>query len=151
MILMQLCAVAAACAPSRPETCDSSLLPYQYEARTDDDHYYATLIPIESGKDTQTFFWSESSGPIFDVRVLRGGDPTGRIVMFRKTSSGIVSTGLNIVTLEEDNVKDWVSEASGTSYREVTQFKSARTKYTLVSCDGVFSKRFMSEFAQLFN
>src|SRR3546814_16428299 len=87
MIVVQICAFAAACSPVAPPLCNPALLPYQYEARGENDRYFATLIPLESNVDEQTFFLSQSGAALTDEEPLQGGDPAGFIVRFERTKT----------------------------------------------------------------
>ena len=138
MIAIQLCAVAAACSPASTPICNPALLPYQYEARGENDQYFATLIPLGSKAKEQTFFLSQSGTPLIDEGPLQGGDPAGFIVRFERTETGVSASelGLSIPATEQS--------------KEVTHFQARGRDFSLVSCDGIFSDKFKSEFPHLF-
>lgn len=149
--VMQLCTLAAACGPTNADVCNQSLLPYQYEVRSENDHYFATLIPIESKDHTQTFFLSESSRPLTSQDTIRGGDPTGRIVTFEQTDKGLRASQLGLWHPKNALDKDSGPTTSSEDPEEVKRFENVGARFSLVSCDGIFSKRFKSDFPQLFD
>lgn len=151
MKAIHLCALVAACGPNTPNVCDRSLLPYQYEVRSENDHYFATLIPIESKNDIQTFFLSESSRPLTDRKSIQGGDPAGRIVTFEQTQEGVSASQLGLSLIVKEPVSKSASGASNESLEEVVRFETANVQFSLVSCDAIFSQRFKSDFPQLFD
>lgn len=149
--VIQLCALAAACGPTASVVCDRSLLPYQYEVRSENDHYFATLIPIESMDNTQTFFLSESSRPLTDRKTIQGGDPAGKIVTFEQTERGVRVSQLGLFLAANGLDKGSASATSSESPEEINRFETMGARFSLVSCDGIFSKKFKSDFPQLFD
>src|SRR3546814_13249447 len=111
------------------DVCSSDL----YEARGENDRYFATLIPLESNVDEQTFFLSQSGAALTDEEPLQGGDPAGFIVRFERTKTGVSASqlGLSISATEHS--------------KEVTRFQARGREFSLVSCDGIFSNKFKSD------
>lgn len=138
MIAIQLCAFATACSPASWPVCNPWLLPYQYEARFENDRYFATLIPLESKTKEQTFFLSMSGTPLTDERSLQGGDPAGSIVKFERTATGVNASELGL------------SIPAMAASKEVTHFQAWGGEFALVSCNGIFSDKFKSDFPHLF-
>jgi hypothetical protein len=138
IIAVLLCAFVAACSSASTLICNPALLPYQYEARGENDEYFATLIPLESKAKEQVFFLSESDTPLTDRGPLQGGDPAGFIVRFERTETGVSASelGLSIPAAEQS--------------KEVTHFQVQGIDFSLVSCDGIFSDKFKSDFPHLF-
>jgi hypothetical protein len=132
------------------KTCDISLLPYQYEVRSDNSHYFATLIPIEFKGNTQTFFLSENPRPLTNTKSLLGGDPAGWVVTFERTSKGVSvhELGLSLIINQQANKNN--SDSSADEMDEILKFDTSGEQYSLVSCDGIFSKKFKSDFPNLF-
>jgi hypothetical protein len=148
LLMLNYFAISVACTPTGSDTkrdCDTSLLPYQYEARTDEKLYFATLIPIKSKGNNQSFFLSETTHPMTDLKPIIGGDPTGWVVDFDQTISGIKSTQLGV------SMPSSISTNRISLSDEITSFKAGNVKYSLVSCDGIFSHRFKSDFSHLFD
>lgn len=150
MIAIHLCALVAACGPNTPNVCDRSLLPYQYEVRSENDHYFATLIPIESKGNIQTFFLSETLRPLTDSKPLLGGDPAGGVVTFERTEKGVNASQLGLSITANELSHERPSTSSGKS-SEVIRFETGGVEFSLASCDGIFSQRFKSDFPQLFD
>ncbi|MDX1985001.1 MAG: hypothetical protein SFV51_32315 [Bryobacteraceae bacterium] len=139
VIAIQICAFAAACSlPSTP-ICNPALLPFQYEVRSNNDRYFATLIPLESKAKKQTFFLSQSVTPLTDAGPLQGGDPAGFIVIFERTETGVSASELELFI------------PAAQQSREVTRFQARGRDFSLASCDGIFSDKFKSDFPHLFD
>lgn len=138
MIAIQLCAFAAGCRAASTLICNPALLPYQYEVRGENDQYFAAFIPFGSKAKEQTFFLSVSDTPLFDEEHLQFGDALGTMVRFERTETGVSASklGLSIPATEQS--------------KEVTHFQALGTDFSLVSCDGIFSDKFKSDFPHLF-
>lgn len=154
-IMATLCwgavALTTSCSPSVSIVgCDDAGPPYQYEVKTVDDRYFATLIPLSSARGRQTFFLSETSDPLTSLEALEGGDPAGGIVVFQRKENDLVSEELGL-TLVSFAMNDETAKPSFLNpKRGLARFEHDGANYSLVSCDGILSIQFKQDFPALF-
>lgn len=132
----------SACSRIAAQSCADEGVPYQYRVEATGESYYAVLMPASATDMGQEFTMLEDTYRVRDMDDFRTGDPSSRPVKF-------VSSGADVSSEELGVSRSAVREELDPS-RGLRKFSHEGKTYTLVSCAGIFSERFRSDFPRLF-
>ena len=133
---------ASACSRMAAQNYANEGIPYQYRVEVSGESYYAVLLRASATDLSQNFIVLEDTYRVRDMDDFRTGDPSASLATFVRSGEDVSSEELGVSL---SAVREELDPSRG-----LRKFSHEGKTYTLVSCAGIFSERFRSDFPRLF-